>query len=188
MNTRNFGLTIIVGIIAVLFIGYMWMQNTAGVDLSTITPTTTPEQTTTTPEAVIATSSIMLAMLDTEQTTTGPSRGCDKVVMVSQQIPSTSAPLTAALNALFAISTTTVNGWFNFIPRTSGTLQFDHATVVNGTANIYLTGSLSGLAGVCDDPRTEIQIEETAKQFSTVQNVQLYLNNTAVSTLAPSMK
>jgi hypothetical protein len=188
MNTRNFGLTIIVGIIAILFIGYMWLQNSAGVDLSAITPTTTPEQATTTPETAVATSSILLAMLDTAQTSNGPSRGCDKVVMVPQQIPATTAPLTAAMNALFAISTTTVNGWFNYIPRTSGTLQFDHATVVNGTANIYLTGSLSGLSGICDDPRTEIQIEETAKQFPTVQNVQLYLNNAAVSTLAPSMK
>ena len=97
-------------------------------------------------------------------------------------------PLTAALSALFAIPTTTVNGWFNYIPRTSSTLQFSSATVVNGTANIYLTGSLSGLAGVCDDPRTEIQVEETALQFTPVQQVQLYLNNQPVTTLAPNMK
>ncbi len=187
MNTRNFVLTMIVAVVAILFIVFMWMQNSAGVDLSTITPTTTPEETMV-PETTAATSSIMLAMLDTAQTSNGPSRGCDKVVMVNQTIPSTTAPLTAAMNALFAISTTTVNGWFNYIPRTSATLHFDHATVVSGTANIYLTGTLTGLAGICDDPRTEIQIQETAKQFPTVQNVQLYLNNTAVSTLAPSMK
>ncbi len=187
MNTRNFVLSIIIAVVAILFIVYMWMQNSPAVDLSGITPTTTPEQTVT-PETAAATSSVLLAMLDTAQTSNGPSRGCDKVVMVNQQIPSTTAPLTAAMNALFAIATTSVGGWYNYIPRTSGTLQFDHATVVGGTANIYLTGSLSGLAGVCDDPRTEIQIEETAKQFPTVSSVQLYLNNVAVSTLAPSMK
>ena len=187
MNTRNAVLTLIIAAVAVLFIVYTWMQNSAPVDLATVTPTTTPEQTTT-PETSAATSSVQLAMLDTEQISNGPARGCDKVVMVAHSIPSTTAPLTAAMNALFTIATTTVSGWFNYIPRTSATLSFDHATVVNGTANIYLTGSLSGLAGICDDPRTEIQIEETAKQFATVSNVQLYLNNNPVETLAPSMK
>ncbi len=187
MNTRNFVLTLIVAAVAVLFIVFMWMQNSAGVDLSDITPTTTPEAVIPEPSSV-STSTVLLAMLDTEQTSNGPSRGCDRVVMVNHTITPTTAPLTAAMNALFSISTTTVDGWFNYVARTNGTLQFDHATVVNGTANIYLTGSLSGLAGVCDDPRTEIQIQETAKQFPTVSAVQLYLNNVAVTTLAPSMK
>lgn len=187
MNTRNFVLTLLIVVVAVLFIVYMWMQNSTPPDLAVVTPTTTPEQTVT-PETPAATSTVLLAMLDTDQTSNGPIRGCDKVAMVNQQIPSTVAPLTAAMNALFAISTTTVSGWYNYIPRTSDTLQFDHATVVNGTANIYLTGSLSGMAGICDDPRTEIQIEETAKQFPTVSTVQLFLNDIAVSTLAPSMK
>lgn len=189
MNTRNLVLTIIIAAIAVLFIAFMWTQNSPSVDLSVITPTTTPEQTVTpSPESAAATSSVLLAMLDTAQVSNGPSRGCDKVVMVNQAIPSTTAPLTAAMNALFAISATSFGGWFNYIPRTRATLQFDHATVVNGTANIYLVGSLSGLAGICDDPRTDIQIQETAKQFPTVSQVQLFLNNAPVTTLAPSMQ
>lgn len=190
MDTRNLAVTVVVAILALGFIAFMWMQNSAGVDLDEITPTETPTTTpTTTPsESAGATSTVLLAMLDTEGTTNGPSRGCDKVVMINQAISSTTAPLTAALQALFAINTTSVQGWFNYIPRTSGTLQFQSATVTNGTAHIYLSGSLSGMAGICDDPRTEIQIEETALQFPTVQNVQLYLNNQPVSTLAPSMK
>lgn len=186
MNTKNVMLTVVIAIVAVLFIRYMWTRNSAPVDMNAAVPTSTPA--TSTPLSSAATSSVLLAMLDTEHVSNGPSRGCDTVVMVSQQIPSTTAPLTAAMNALFAISTTSVQGWFNYIPRTSATLTFAGATVVNGTANIYLSGSLSGLAGVCDDPRTEIQIEETAKQFPTVQQVQLYLNNQPVNTLAPSMK
>lgn len=183
MHTRNLILTVAVGTLAVVFILYTWMQNATSIDLGAITPTTTPESITTT-----STSTVQLAMLDTEQTSNGVSRGCDKVVMVNEAIAPTTAPLTAALLTLFSIPTTTVDGWFNFIPRTAATLQFDHATVIDGTANIYLTGSLSGLSGVCDDPRAEIQIEETAKQFPTVSSVQLFLNNTAVDTLAPSMK
>ncbi len=187
MNTRNFVLTLIIAAVAVLFIAFMWMQNSAGVDLANITPTTTPEKTIPT-ENSAATSTVLLAMLDTAQTSNGPSHGCDKVMFVNQSVTPTTAPLTAAMNALFALSTTTVGSWFNYIPRTSTTLQFDHATVVGGVANIYLTGTLSGLAGICDNPRTEIQIQETAKQFPTVTSVQLYLNNVAVTTLAPSMQ
>lgn len=181
-------LTLLIAVVALVFIGVMWMQNSVGIDLATVTPTSTPEQITTIPETAAATSSILLAVLDTAQVSNGISRGCDKVVMVSTQIPSTTAPLTAAMNSLFNLSTTTIDGWFNYIARTSATLHFDHATVINGTANIYLTGALSGMAGICDDPRTEIQIQETAKQFATVSQVQLYLNNNAVNTLAPSMQ
>jgi hypothetical protein len=186
MHTKNLVLTVLVAAIALLFIWYMWMQNAGSVDMNIVTPTTTPVQLPT--ESAAATSTISLALLDIEQTTNGPVRGCDRVVMVSQSIPSTTAPLTAAMNALFTTSSTTIGGWFNFIPRTNATLEFVSASVSNGTANIYLTGSLSGLAGVCDDPRADIQIEETAKQFPTVQAVQLYLNGQPVDTLAPSMK
>ena len=71
-----------------------------------------------------------------------------------------------------------VDGYTNFIARTNDTLSFERAEVdEDGTAHIYLTGELSGLAGVCDDPRAAIQIEETALQFATVAEVQLYLND-----------
>lgn len=129
---------------------------------------------------------IKIALLDTTGNGTGKSRGCDNVVMVTRTVPATSAPLTAAINALYAEPEgTQPSTAYNFIARTKSTLKFDHATVVDGTANIYLTGNLSGLAGVCDDPRTSIQLEETALQFATVKKVQLYLNGTA-TTLIPS--
>lgn len=106
----------------------------------------------------------------------GAERGCDRVVLVNRSIDPTTAPLTAALSELFSLEDTEVAGWHNFIAETNDTLSFDHATVTNGTASIYLEGELSGLAGVCDNPRAAIQIEETALQFSTVDRVQLYLN------------
>jgi len=129
----------------------------------------------------------MLAFLDINDTSTSTKeRGCDRVVMVPWTIPTTTMPLSGALAALFTISTTTVNGYFNFIDRTNETLRFQRASVDSaGTAHIYLTGTHTGLAGVCDDPRAAIQIEETALQFPTVQRVQLYLNN-ASTTLIPS--
>lgn len=121
-------------------------------------------------------STVNIALLDTEQTTDGPVRGCDKVVMVERSVTPTQAPLTAALEALFALNSERVSGLYHFISKTNDTLSFDRAVVDDGTAHVYLTGSLTGLAGVCDDPRARIQIEETALQFSTVDRVQIYLN------------
>jgi len=47
---------------------------------------------------------------------------------------------------------------------------------VLGKATIALTGSLV-LGGVCNTPRVAAQIRETARQFSTVRNVDVTLNN-----------
>lgn len=128
--------------------------------------------------------SVKLALLDypavgdnyTEEST-GSEHGCDRVVMVEQDIEPTTTPLTAALTALFAIDTEEYEGWQNFIAQTNDTLSFDRATVTDSVAHIYLAGELSGLAGACDNPRAAIQIEETALQFDTVDSVQLYLND-----------
>lgn len=171
---------ILIGLIVVLLIALGWaylMRPTA------VAPTSEQPTATTTPTA--ATGTIKIALLDYANQTNGKQRGCDRVVMATRTVPTTSMPLTAALQELFAINQTSVDGYDNFIPKTKGTLSFDHATVANGTAKIYLTGSLSGLAGVCDDPRAKIQIEETALQFPSVQNVALYLNNT-LTNLQPS--
>lgn len=142
------------------------------------TPTTivTPNNQNATSTPTTQTTSIKLAFLDTSGTSTGKERGCDRVVLVTRDVPATSAPLTAAMQSLFAEESQQVGSNFNFIARTKNTLKFNHATVENGTASIYLTGSVSGLAGVCDDPRAQIQIEETALQFATVQKVDIYLN------------
>lgn len=124
---------------------------------------------------------IKVALLDTTGDGQGEPRGCDRLNMVTRTIPKTDAPLNAALMQLFAEpegAQPSTN--YNFIARTRDTLKYDHVTITDGTANVYLTGSLSGLAGVCDDPRAEIQITETALQFDTVEKVQIYLNGTAV--------
>lgn len=136
-----------------------------------------------------ATSTVVaIALLDTTGNGVGKPRGCDTVTIAMRTLPYTTAPLAAALKELFAYPEGTQPSiQYNFIARTAKTLAFDHATVENGTANIYLTGSLSGLAGICDDSRAAIQLEETALQFPTVQKVQLYLNGNP-TTLTPNEK
>jgi len=124
-------------------------------------------------------SEIKLAMLDyagPENDSEGVLRGCDRVVMVSKMITPTSMPLTKSIEELFALESDSYGGWNNFINKTNDTLFFDRATIEDGVAHIYLQGHLSGLAGVCDNPRAKIQIEETALQFDTVNDVKIYLN------------
>jgi hypothetical protein len=174
---------IVIFVLLVAVIG-VWAY-ASGVFAPTAVATPNNQNATSTPTA--QTTSIKLAFLDTSSTSTGKERGCDRVVMVTRDVPATNAPLTAAIQSLFAEPSEQVGGNFNFIARTKSTLKFNRATVENGTASIYLTGNLSGLAGVCDDPRTQIQIEETALQFATVQKVDIYLNSEKTS-LTPSQQ
>jgi spore germination protein GerM len=54
-------------------------------------------------------------------------------------------------------------------------IQLESATVENGLATINLSGDLE-LGGACDNPRVEAQIEQTALQFPTVDEVDIFLN------------
>ena len=46
----------------------------------------------------------------------------------------------------------------------------------NGVATINISGVGPMVAGVCDQPRIESQIEETAKQFPNVRRVRVFVN------------
>jgi hypothetical protein len=140
------------------------------------------------PDATPQTTTISFALLDTTGEGTGRARGCDTISVVTRTIPATTTPLTAALQALFAEPEgAQPSSHYNFIARTRSTLHFDHVTVSNNTARIYLTGSLSGLAGVCDDPRAAIQLEETAFRYPAIAKVEFYLNGQK-TTLTPSQQ
>lgn len=196
MNNNALMVTV-AGIGALVILGTLFFlssSDTGPMATSTATSTatttgngSTSTRATSTPATSTPITRVSLAMLDTAGTTAGKERGCDRVVMVPFTVATTTRPLTAAMQRLFALSTTSVNGLFNYIDRTNETLAFDRATITNGTANIYLTGNLSGLAGVCDDPRAQIQIEETVLQFPAVSRVQIYLNGTPTN-LTPSQQ
>lgn len=164
---------IVLGILVILLGGAIWYLSDGGEQLMISPQETQAPVTTTTPSG---TGTIKVALLDYTGEKPGKSRGCDHVVLVDRAVATTSATLNAALTELFAINETEIAGLGNFMPKTKATLHYDHVTLANGLAKVYLTGSLSGLAGVCDDPRAKIQIEETALQFPTVQSVELYLN------------
>jgi hypothetical protein len=106
----------------------------------------------------------------------GKKIGCnDSAIPVTVSVEPTTAPLTAALERLFSIKSDYYgeSGLYNALYRSS--LRIESVHVASGRADIRLVGNLQ-LGGVCDNPRVEAQIKETARQFSTVDEVVVYLN------------
>ena len=106
----------------------------------------------------------------------GKKIGCDdSVVPVEIDIEPTAAPLTAGLTRMLELDSQYYgqSGLYNVFYQSD--LEIDSIEIVNGEAIIRLSGNLL-LGGVCDDPRVEAQIAETALQFSTVSEVTIYIN------------
>lgn len=111
-----------------------------------------------------------------DQGRSGKQIGCnDSVVPVTMAIKPTTAPLTAALEQLLALDRPYFEqtGLYNALYRSN--LTVDRVTVQGGQATIWLTGDVQ-LGGVCDNPRIDAQITETARQFSTVDEVVVFVN------------
>jgi hypothetical protein len=107
---------------------------------------------------------------------TGKEIGCDdSVVPVEVEIEPTIAPLRAALEQLLAIDTETYGQSGLYSALYASDLTVGSINIVQGKATIALSGDLV-LAGVCDNPRVAAQLEETALQFSTVNQVEILLN------------
>ena len=102
--------------------------------------------------------------------------GCgDSVVGVDVQLNPTVAVLRAALTKLFSIKDQFygMSGLDNALYQSN--LKVDDLNIVNQTAMIALSGSLS-MGGECDIPRVKAQLEQTALQFSTIKAIQITLN------------
>lgn len=52
-----------------------------------------------------------------------------------------------------------------------------------GVATIHIAGAGPQVAGVCDHPRIESQIEETAKQFPEVRRVRVFVNGRTLASV-----
>jgi len=103
--------------------------------------------------------------------------GCgDRIVPMLRRIEPTQAPLTAALRELLAIKEREPGAVGLYNPLYQSDLQVESVTVEDGVAMIHLTGMLQ-LGGVCDNPRVEAQFDRLARQFSSVQQVQVFIND-----------
>lgn len=115
----------------------------------------------------------------------GKKIGCgDSLVAVTRPIKKTAAPLSAAIRELLQTpqhpdgSPNLENFW------KGRNLKVRSVSIVNQTATIRLSGALS-VAGVCDAPRIESQIDATARQFATVKRVKVFIGK---QTLAEAIR
>jgi hypothetical protein len=109
--------------------------------------------------------------------------GCnDSVVAVRRDVPRTPAPLTAALNLLLSQKSQYYgeSGLYNALYQSN--LRIASISRAGSAWTIRLTGSLT-IGGVCDAPRVQAQLEQTALQFSTVQSVRYFVNGQALETV-----
>jgi hypothetical protein len=116
---------------------------------------------------------------------TGKKIGCgDSLIAVTRTIKKTAVPLTAAIRELLQTpphpedSPNLENFW------KGRNLKVRSVSIVNRTATIRLTGQL-WVAGVCDEPRIEAQIDATARQFPTVKQVKVFIGQ---QTLAAAIR
>jgi len=113
----------------------------------------------------------------------GEKIGCgDSLVPVSIGIPRTQGVLRAAIEELLSVEDAYYgeSGLYNALYQSN--LQAREIRIEDGQAIIQLEGALR-LGGVCDNPRVEGQLKQTALQFSTVRDVAITVNGTPLEDL-----
>ena len=102
----------------------------------------------------------------------GKTIGCnDILVPISKNVLIEKNEVESAMNELFAAKST--DKLINFIKGPG--LFLYQVTLSNGIAEIYLKGDFA-ISNVCDVPRIQGQLYETAKQFSDVREVKIFIN------------
>jgi hypothetical protein len=115
----------------------------------------------------------------------GKKIGCDdSLVSVNRTIKKTAAPLAAAIRELLLtpqhpVETPNLENFWK-----GNDLTVRSVSIVNGVATIRLSGEVS-VAGVCDEPRIESQIDATARQFRNVKKVKVFIGK---QTLADAIR
>lgn len=102
--------------------------------------------------------------------------GCgDRAIPVEVNFDPTVAPLTAALNHMFSIESRVYgqSGLYNALYQAD--LAVEGIDIDDGVATIALRGSFV-ISGACDTPRAIAQIEQTALQFATIDEVHITIN------------
>ncbi len=116
----------------------------------------------------------LIALEDNGQS--GQLVGCgDSVIPVDVEIPPTKEVLRVSMEKLLTMKEQYygLSGVYNALFQSD--LKVESISLENGKAHIYLTGSMM-LGGECDNPRFEAQIESTILQFSTIQEVAIFIN------------
>ncbi|RIK51042.1 MAG: hypothetical protein DCC57_11085 [Chloroflexi bacterium] len=127
------------------------------------------------PPADFTRSKIFLIALE-DGGASGKPIGCgDSVVPVTVEIAPTRAILRGSLEKLLGLHDAYYgeSGLYNALYQSQ--LSIADVRIENRVAIISLTGQLVQ-GGVCDTPRIQAQLEQIARQFSTVDRVVIYIN------------
>ena len=107
----------------------------------------------------------------------GKKVGCeDSLVPLTRKVQATAAPLKAAILELFADREPDKKETDLNLGNYWRGMQLKSVSLKKGTAVIHLTGEAPRVAGICDVPRIEGQIIETARQFRAVRRVKVFIN------------
>ncbi len=110
----------------------------------------------------------------------GPKKGCDTILMIEREVSPTPAPLTSAYQELFSFKKDFDFYSANFLAKNHPDLKFEEVKIENKIARVYLSGQMKNLTNECDSQRAQIQIEETALQYPTVDAVEIFLNGAQI--------
>ena len=100
--------------------------------------------------------------------------GCnDSLVPVTRTVSAAAVPLKAAVEELLSLPREYEGGLGNY--WFGENLRVESVQLRSGVATIRLRGRVY-VAGVCDEPRIEGQIRETARQFRGVRSVRVFVN------------
>ena len=107
--------------------------------------------------------------------------GCDdSLVPVTRTVRAGGNPLRAAVEELLSVPREFEGGLGNY--WWGENLKVSSVSVSRGTATIRLTGNVY-VAGICDVPRIEEQIKETARQFPGVRRVRVFVGGRPLSSV-----
>lgn len=116
----------------------------------------------------------------------GQKIGCDDSVVPVQQTSSnggeknTQQLLTEAYQRLLSIKDKSYgeSGFSNILAKSS--LKLESLEIQGSKAIVKLTGVLNS-EGICDDPRIQAQLEQTALQFPELKTVEIYINGKSLN-------
>ena len=103
----------------------------------------------------------------------GKAIGCNEILVpITKNVLVENNEVEAALNELLA--TPSIDELKNYVKGPS--LIVYQVTIANGIADVYLKGDFD-ISGICDISRIKEQLYETAKQFSDIKTVKIYVND-----------
>ena len=103
----------------------------------------------------------------------GKAIGCNEILVpITKNVVVENNEVEAALNELLA--TPGIDELKNYVKGPS--LIVYQVTIANGIADVYLKGDFD-ISGICDISRIKEQLYETAKQFSDINTVKIYIND-----------